>query len=136
MANITEEGNHTTIQGSFCRTGLHEIHQMIIFAVLHIILAMVTFVGNVLIIFALQKPLSLHPPSKLLFGSLASTDLCVGLLVQPIHVAFLMSPDHSESCHFIGRLVNSIGIIFAGVSLLTLTAISVDRLLALSLGLR
>ena len=72
MANLTEEGNHTTIQGSFCRTGLHNIHQMIIFAVLHIIPAMVAFAGNALIIFALQKPLSLHPPSKLLLGSLAS----------------------------------------------------------------
>ena len=42
--------------------------------------------GNVLILVALQKVSSIHPPTKLLFRCLAVTDLCVGLLGQPLYV--------------------------------------------------
>ena len=79
---------------------------------------------------------SLHPPSKLLLGCLATTDLCVGLITQPLHAAFLASPDDSKSCYYLSILFNILGVIFGGVSLLTLIAISVDRLLALFSGLR
>ena len=48
-----------------------------------------------------------------------------------------MSPEYFEgSCIYLGILSNTSSSLFCGVSLLTLTAISVDRLLALLLGLR
>ena len=78
----------------------------------------------------------LHPPSKLLLGCLATTDLCVGLITQPIYVNFLLSTENSKHSYHSVILSNIMGAIFCGVSLLTLTAISLDRLLALKLGLR
>ena len=82
MANLTEDGNNPTIQQLFCKTGL-EIHQNIFISTFNIPLSITAFLGNALIIVALQKLTSLHPPSKLLLGCLASTDLCVGLITQP-----------------------------------------------------
>ena len=89
-----------------------------------------------LILFALQKVSSLHPPSKLLLGCLGSTDLCVGLIAQPLYVSFSMIPAHSKLCHYLNIASFILGILLCGVSLFTLTAISVDRLLALLLGVR
>ena len=50
--------------------------------------------------------------------------------------AYRMSSEYSKHCHYLRVLFNTIGSFFCGVSLLTLTAISVDRLLALLLRLR
>ena len=135
MANTSEDGNHTT-SNLMCKTGVYETHQKIFLSVLNSTVAITAFLGNVLIIVALQNVSSLHTPSKLLLRCLAITDLCVGLITQPLHVAFLTSPDHSERCYYLRFLFNSSGVIFVGVSLSTLTVISLDRLLALLLGLR
>ena len=136
--NVTEDGtNHTAATHEFyCTTGLYGIHQKIIISALNIPLSITAFLGNFLIIVALQKPSSLHPPSKLLFGCLAITDLCVGLITQPLFVSYLVSPEHSKRCYHLIILLYTIGGVFCGVSFFTLTAISVDRLLSLLLGLR
>ena len=47
-----------------------------------------------------------------------------------------MSPEQSRLCYHVRVLYNTLSLIFCGVSLLTLTTISIDRLLALMLGLR
>ena len=47
-------------------------------------------IGNLLILVDLEKDSRLHPPSKLLFRSLASTDLYVGLIAQPSIVVYLI----------------------------------------------
>jgi len=47
-----------------------------------------------------------------------------------------MSTEQSRLCYYLWVLFNTIGLIFCGLSLLTLTVISIDRLLALMLGLR
>ena len=120
---------------TICLSGLIETHQQMVVSALNIPLSVTAFLGNLLIIVALQKPLSLHPPSKLLLGCLASTDLCVGLIIQPLFVTFLMS-SHYKLCYYVQRIFSTTVAIFCGVSLMTLTAISVDRLLALMLGLR
>ncbi|XP_078369747.1 melanocyte-stimulating hormone receptor-like [Oculina patagonica] len=133
MANLTGNG---TIKELFCMPDLFETHQKIIISALNIPLSIVAFFGNILIIAALQKVSSLHPPSKLLLGCLASTDLCVGLITQPLFVTYVMSSQHLKRCHYVQIIFKPIGAIFSGISLLTLTAISVDRLLALTLGLR
>ena len=92
-------------------------------------------VGNVLIIVVLHKVSSLHPPSKLLLACLAFTDLSVGLIAQPLFCGLLFPPKRPSSCSgFLIVLYTSF--LFSGVSLSTMTAISVDRLLALLLGLR
>ena len=83
----------------------------------HIFLSFTAFLENALILVALHKESSLHPQSKLLYRCLATTDLFVGLFVT-IHAGIIT------------------GYALCLVSLLTLTAISVDRLLAPLLGLR
>ena len=112
--------------------------ELIFLSVLNILLSVTTFLGNTLILVALPKENSLHPPSKLLFRNLAITDLCVGIIAEPLLVAYLMSLvkqrwDISHYLHFADFVI---GAILCSVSLFTLTAISVDRLLALWLGLR
>ena len=124
------------IQELYCRTGNGGIPQKFIFSAMNIPLCITSFLGNVLIILALQKVSFLHPPSKLLLGCLACSDLCVGLITQPLYVSFLMIPAHSRLCHYLNIASFTIGILLCGVSLFTLTAIGVDRLLALLLRMR
>ena len=108
------------------------------FAAVNIFLSITTFLGNSLILVALHKESSLHPPSKLLYRCLATTDLLVGLVVQPLHFTYWMSVVHEHwgLCYYAGEAAYTTGAALCGVSLLTMTAISVDRLLALLLGLR
>ena len=115
------------------------IHQQLIYvAVLNIFLAIAAFLGNALILVALRKESSLHPPSKLLYRCLATTDLCVGLISQPLNNTYLITLVHEEQrlCCYALDSIFIAGYALSGVSLLTMTAISVDRLLALLLGLR
>ena len=57
-------------------------------------------------------------------------------ITQPIRIALFMSQEHSKLCYYLTGLFATTGDVFCAVSLLTLTAISVDRFLALTLGLR
>ena len=115
--------------------GLH--YELTCLSVINIIMSIATILGNTLILVALHKETSLHPPSKLLFRCLAITDLCAGLLTQPLTVAFWMSivNERWEVCRYTLSSIIA-GYVLLSVSLWTLTAISVDRLLALLLGLR
>ena len=139
-ANISGDGKQKTFEQMVCSAGLSaEIHgQLTFIAVLNILLSITAFLGNALILAALRKESSLHPPSKLLLRSLATTDLCVGLISEPLAVTFWMSVGnkHWNICYYLLRARFQTDYIFVAVSLLTLTAISVDRLLALLLGLR
>ena len=111
---------------------------LIVLFVLNGFVAITAFLGNTLILVALHKETSLHPPSKLLFCNLATTDLCVGLIAEPLFFTYLISSQNEpwNICPHVIAVSNITGYILCGVSLYTLTAISVDRLLALLLGLR
>ena len=116
--------------------GLH--NQLICFTVVSIILALTTVVGNTLILIALYKETSLHQPSKMLLCSLASSDLCLGyltLLFVPNWISSLLKQKW-QSCQLVYFAYTLAGGILFVVSLFTTTAISVDRLLALLLGIR
>ena len=136
MANLTEDSNRTTTQDLFCKTGPYALYQTVLIAAVNITLSISAFLGNIFIIIALKRASNLRPSSKLLFGCLASTDLCVGLITQPLFVAYIISPEHSMLCYYLSILFTRLSILLGGVSVSTLTAISVDRLLALLLGLR
>ena len=81
---------------------------------------------------------SLHPPSKLLYRNLAIADLCVGIIAQPVDVANWMSAVNEgwTICYYTELTAFITSHILCSVSLLTSTAISVDRLLALLLMLK
>ena len=113
---------------------------MAILAGLNIFLAIAASLGNALILIALHKVTSIYPPTKLLFRCLAVTDLLVGLNTQSIYVMILISSiTKSRADRIVARLEQYRGFwsgLLPLVSVLTLSAISVDRLLAISLGLR
>ena len=112
--------------------------ELIFLSALNIFLSIAAFLGNTLILVALHKETSLHPPSKLLYRNLAITDLCVGIITEPLLVTYLTSVVNRrwDSCYYTVLALIFLGNTLCAVSLLTLTAISVDRLLALLLGLR
>ena len=112
--------------------------ELIFLSALNIFLSIAAFLGNTLILVALHKETSLHPPSKLLYRNLAITDLCVGIIAEPFYVTYLTSVvnERWDICSYAYWAVTYSGLTLCTVSLLTLTAISVDRLLALLLGLR
>ena len=140
MANFSDDLKQKAVDQIFCSASLTaEIHgQLTLISFLNIILSITACLGNTLILVALRKETSLHPPSKLLLRSLAVTDLCVGLITEPAFAIFLMSVmnEHWQVCGYASFAGFITGHILCGVSLLTLTVISVERLLALLLGLR
>ena len=140
--NLTEgEAQTKTIleELGLSRYLVREFHQeSFFFSAVHILLSITAFLGNTLILVALHKESSLHPPSKLLYCCLATTDLLVGLVNQPLYATFLISCTlrNWSVFRFTYDGVYITSHVLCGVSLFSLTAISVDRLLALLLGLR
>ena len=140
MKNFTGGENLKTVAEPLCSAELTgEVHGELIFlSVVNTCLSITAFLGNALILVALNKDTSIHPPSKLLYRNLAITDLCVGIMGEPLYVACMMSVVNKRwaICYYACLAVYFAGVTLCGVSLITLTAISVDRLLALLLGLR
>ena len=137
MANITGEGNYTSKLNQALSAPPAGIREF--FTALNILLSITAAVGNVLILIALKNVSSIHPPTKLFFRCLAVTDLCVGLIVQPFYTIRIMSriiKMNANVLYYVSNLWGALGMIFCGLSVATSTAISVDRLLALLLGLR
>ena len=139
--NITGSGTHTqTFKESLCSTvWVGEFKQQSIsFSAVNILLSITAILGNSLILIALHKESSLNPPSKLLYRCLATTDLLVGLVNQPLYAAGWMSVvyEHWSFCRYARDATVISSSVLCVVSLMTMTAISVDRLLAMLLGLR
>ncbi|XP_078384643.1 adenosine receptor A3-like [Oculina patagonica] len=137
MANFTRDGNHTSKLNQALSAQPAGIVEF--FSALNIFLSITAAVGNALILMALKNVSSIHPPTKLFFRCLAVTDLCVGLIVQPLYATSILSLIIKMNVNFLYYVYNVYAIssyILCGVSGLVSTAISVDRLLALLLGLR
>ena len=93
MKNFTGDENLQTIGVPSCSvefTG--EVHGELVFlSVINTFLSITAFWGNTLILVALRKDTSIHPSSKLLYRNLAITDLCVGVIAEPLRVAHWIS---------------------------------------------
>ena len=113
-------------------------NELVFLSVANTIFSITAFLGNTLIIVSLHRETTLNKPSKLLLRGLATTDLCVGIIAEPVNVANWISLANGrlDICFYTEWASFVIGYILCSVSLVTLTAISVDRLLALLLGLR
>ena len=137
MGNITGDGHcadELNQKDSAPPAGILEV-----FSALNIFLSITASLGNALILVALHKVSSIHPPTKLFFRCLAVTDLCVGVFIQPLFATYIMSCTikmNTNVLYYVYEVSRASGWIVCGVSGLTSTAISVDRLLALLLGLR
>ena len=108
------------------------------FSAVNILLSITATLANSLILVALHKESSLHPPFKLLYRCLATSDLLVGLVNHPLFATYWMSLAHEHwiLCRYARNAGYISSFTLCGVSLFTTAAISVDRLLAMLLGLR
>ena len=104
----------------------------------NIVISITASLGNILILIALRKVTSILPPTKLFFQCLAMTDLGVGLISQPLMATLMLLADNIDIkvWNICSQLHSSLSITLCGVSVFASTALSVDRLLALVLGLR
>ena len=138
--NITENAEEKTYERLFCSQEITAgIRGYLIFiSAFNVLLAICSSLGNILILIALHKETTLHAPSKLFLRSLAITDLLVGVISEPLTITYWMSAVRKRQDDCYNALFTSFiaSYLLWGMSLLTLTAISVDRLLALTLGLR
>ena len=140
VRNLTGAENQKTHHELQCSSeltlGIH--NELLGLSALNVFLSILAFLGNTLILIALHKESSLHPPSKLLYRTLAATDLCVGIIVEPLGVTYWMSVvnERWNICRYAIYAKDFTSLTLCSVTLLTVTAISVDRLLALLLGLR
>ncbi len=141
MENFTNEG-HLSIQNLFCTNHSSGKYNLLLSAI-NCLFSVTAILGNILILFALHKESSLHPPSKLLYRCLAMTDLFVGLISEPSAAVYSMTLGIERDrkhwlnvCFYSATICTVSFTILCTVSLLTLAAISVDRLLALLSGVR
>lgn len=111
----------------------------IILIVFNTLTSVTALLDNFMVLITLWRTPSLHSPSNTLLCGLALSGLCIGFLSGPINVGFnimrLRNSVHLKSC----ALMNTI-ILFTTyltpITLCTLTAMSIDRYLALHLHLR
>ena len=131
--NITVTSLSALFQSSSCI--MNETHplysSLIVNCVFNAFSAYTAIMLNILTIHAIRKTSSLPKPLKTLLLSLAVSDLGVGLLAQPLHIAQMVSPtDFTVITFYV------IQMIFSVASFFTVVAISVDRFLAVHLHLR
>lgn len=118
------------------RVKQEQFHLVFFFiAVLNIVLAITASRGNILVLIALNKEDTLSAPSIVLFRSLATSDLFVGVISQPLYAIaiLLIGNGHLALCRIIRYLTFVLSTTLCGVLSLTLTAICLDRLLVLLL---
>ena len=139
MENVTKYDMYEIIQFVSCAASVQE-NQLYLYSLtaLNILLAITASLGNAVVFFALRRNSSIQPPSKLMIQCLVVTDFCVGVFAQPLYAVQLLSIANQrlQLCYKVVSINDIAGTTFSGVSLFTLTAISLDRLLALCLGLR
>ena len=90
-------------------------------------LMLLSIIGNALVLVAILRTPSLRSPSVIFLCNLAVSDLLVGLVVQPVYVA----AEIARTVRALLQAANTMGFAGFGVSLTTMTAITVDRFLAL-----
>ena len=112
-------------------------NQIISFLVINTFLGITAIVANTVILIALYKETSLNQASKVLLRNLVASDFCVGF-VQLVYGARFISilQGRWQICRLLFFVSGIAGNILITVSLWTITAISIDRLLALLLKLR
>ena len=110
----------------------------IVTCILNSFFSLLTCIGNFIVVFVIGKTRDLHSPSFILLGCLAVSDLLVGLICQPLFVAHKIAELKENLAVFCTlKVLQSLSAwITAGVSFLILAAVSIDRLLALTLHLR
>ena len=112
-------------------------NQIIYILVTNILLGITAIAENTVILIALHKETSLHQPSKVLLRNRVASDPCVGFAQIAYGVEGIsIRQGRWQTCRLLFLVCGIASNISITLSLLTVTAISVDRLLALLLKLR
>lgn len=113
------------------------VTSLVLVSTVNVFTLFAALIGNFLIVKVLRRVSSIHPPTRTLFYSLTASDLCVGLIVQPLNLIYMISSvtGNATLCFSVLPHLNVLGFAMCGISLLTTTEISVDRLLAIRLKL-
>ena len=95
---------------------------------------------NIITMLALRKTSSLPKPLKTFLASMAVSDIGVGLLVQPLYIAFLVmvkeQNTETETFRITQNAFNMSGNIFSYASFFGVVVVNADRFLAIHLHLR
>ena len=132
MNNSTDNDNGLTARYSNNDPNKNTLETvMVINCVLNAPLMLISILGNALVLAAIIKTPSIRSTSMHMLCSLAASDLLVGLISQPLYIASELSKESS-----LAKAMITIGYSFCLVSLATVTAISVDRYVALHYHMR
>ena len=104
---------------------------VVVICVLNAPLILTSTAGNILVLTAIKKTPSIRSSSITMLCSLAVSDLLIGFIVQPFFLASLLT-----RVFLIERISKITAFCLCGVSLCTMTAISIDRFLALQYPMR
>ena len=104
---------------------------IIINCVLNAPLMLISILGNALVLAAIIRTPSIRSTHMIMLCSLAVSDTLVGLVAQPIYIAERLTGDHNAR-----KVSEMISYSLCVVSFLTITAITVDRFLALHYNMR
>ena len=130
--------NATNESGCVSQRGPTYNHITIAACVFNSIFALPTVLANAMILAAFWKTPSLRQPSSILLCGLALTDLGTGILVQPfftvMNIGQMTCNPHVYSVGWI--MTHGVGMFLVVVSALTMTAISVEKYLALFFHMR
>ena len=106
-------------------------------AIINIIASPLAVISNSLIVIAILTSPRLRTPSNFLIGCLALSDVLVGLTVQPGYICFrLMENQHRSVPCSVRVMYSNAFYICCGVSFMTLSAVSYERLVAVRLRAR
>ena len=106
-------------------------------AIINIIASPLAVISNSIIVIAIFASSRLRTPSNLLIGCVALSDVLVGLTVQPGYICFrLMENQHRSVPCFVRVMYSNAFYICCGVSFMTLSVVSYERLVAVRLRAR
>ena len=126
MPSISEADYSSNMEGNFRPNSI-----VVINCVLNVPLMLISIVGNTLVLSAILRTHSLRSPSAMFLCCLAVSDLTVGFVVQPLYITYKLTGNL-----YVYRALPIMAASGTGVSLLVMTGISVDRLLALHYHMR
>ena len=119
------KANYSSNSSANHKTGFETV--VIPNCILNAPLMLLSTIGNALVLVVILGTPSLRSPSVIVLCNLAVSDLLVGLVVQPVYVA----AEIAITVRALLQAAKLMGFAGFGVSLTTMTAITVDRFLAL-----
>ena len=97
-----------------------------VLATANIALGLASCAGNFIVFFVVIKSESLHTRSYFCLMSLATTDLLVGLVLEPLHIIQLFSAEYRSNCRF-NTVRRYLATLFLAASIGSIAVVTYDR---------